>query len=115
MYVCLLATVVQFVTSVHVHVCSWLSVYCLSGLPFFPSYFYVSYSVPYTCTCISTYVHVLVHISSTPLAASREGKNESSQVAERSECAGLPDYQEEGEKTTPHLDCDQEFLLILFP
>ena len=24
------------------NVCSWLCVYCLSGLPFFPSYFYVS-------------------------------------------------------------------------
>ena len=30
---CVLYTV-QF-TSVHVHVCSWLCVYCLSGLPFF--------------------------------------------------------------------------------
>ena len=30
----------QFVTSVHVHVCSWLCVYCLSsGLLFFSSYF----------------------------------------------------------------------------
>ena len=44
------------------------------------------------------YFHVHVHISSTLLAASREGENESSQVAECSECTGLPDYQEEGEE-----------------
>ena len=47
MYLCLLPSV---------HVCSWLCVYCLSGLPsFLPTctYFYVLY------TCISMYVHVL--------------------------------------------------------
>ena len=32
-------TIVRFVASVHVHI--WHCVYCLSGLPFFPSYFYI--------------------------------------------------------------------------
>ena len=36
----LVITIVLY--SVHVHVYLWLCVYCLSGLPFFPSYFYVS-------------------------------------------------------------------------
>ena len=99
-----LLTVVQFVTSIHVHVCSWLCVCVWFVWVAFLSFLLLRkplcyiHVFPCTCTC---------HVSSTLLAASRKRENESSQVAECSECAGLPDYQEEGEKTTPHLDCDQ--------
>ena len=67
MYLCLLPSV---------HVCSWLCVYCLSGLPsFLPTctYFYVSlhiYFHVHVCTCVRCFTvymcqhpkHVRVHV-----------------------------------------------------